>query len=150
MSTNDSTLLSDLASDLFAAQHFTERLALHFEGGGLAHPEIALTTEEGAAAARAAWRLIDAVLERIDHARDDPPPAAFHLLDTPAGQIAVTADGCWFEYADADDAENMHPVVQPDEAVYAYSHGGVRYRAAIEAIATWKESSGWGVTTDRP
>ena len=109
-------------------------------------PQIALTTEEGAAAARAAWRLIDAVLERIDHARDDPPAAAFHLLDTPAGQIAVTADGCWFEYADEDDAENMHPVVQPDEAIYAYSHGGVRYRAAIEAIATWKESSGWGVT----
>ena len=73
MSNNDSTLLSDLARDLFAAQHFAERLALHFEGIGLAHPEIALTNAEGAAAARAAWRLIDAVLERIDHAQEPTP-----------------------------------------------------------------------------
>lgn len=65
-----------------------------------------------------------------------------HKIKTPAsGTVYLSADGCWFRFYRE---STMRPVVQPDESVYAYSHGGAKYRAAVEVIADWKSQQGWG------
>lgn len=64
-------------------------------------------------------------------------------IETEAGPVVMTPDGCWFQFESDDDGGVMRLIVQPDESDYAYSHGGRNYRAAIRAIAGWKEANGW-------
>lgn len=72
--------------------------------------------------------------------------APLYRIETKAGPVILMPDGCWFEFADDGDGEPLRPVTPPDEQIYAYSHGGDRYRAAIRGIAAWKEANSWGVT----
>ena len=57
--------------------------------------------------------------------------------------IFLTEDGCWF-YFESDGPDMMKLAVPASESNYAYSHGGHRYREAVEVIAGWKDSHGWG------
>ncbi len=60
--------------------------------------------------------------------------------------VYLTEDGAWFQFSEDGEGEPMRLVVSPDESIYSYSHGGARYRAAIEMIAKWKEENDWGIT----
>ena len=57
--------------------------------------------------------------------------------------LQLQEDGCWFYFTE-DGPEMMKLVVQPVESNYAYSHGGTKYREAMEVIAQYKEVQGWG------
>lgn len=58
--------------------------------------------------------------------------------------IHLQDDGDWFYFTE-DGADEMRPVVEPDEEIYAYSHGGTKYREAMQLIAKHKEVEGRGV-----
>ena len=77
-----------------------------------------------------------------------PPAVELYLqrIETEAGTVTLTPDGCWFQFTDDGDGDPLRPVVPPDERFYAYSHGGEQYRAAVRAIWNWKQANGWGVT----
>lgn len=52
--------------------------------------------------------------------------------------IYLHDDGCFFFFAD-DGPGMVRLVVQPRESNYAYSHGGAKYREAMEIIAKYEE-----------
>jgi hypothetical protein len=57
--------------------------------------------------------------------------------------IHLLEDGCWFYFTE-DGPDMMKLVVPPVESNYSYSHGGAKYREAMEVIAKHKEVEGWG------